>query len=149
MQPCVSVFECVLLQNHVNEWLLFRGANEGQLQDEILKLLTPTLALEPLVIYLEQPDVGEALRRTGEQRPGWLPRVIDYVTESPYGRKHDLRGEAGLITYFSYRQSLERRLLQSLPCKSDLLSPSADGWDELLAQSVAAWQAGLTPSPQG
>ncbi len=143
----VSVFECVLLQNRVNEWLLFHDADEERIFSEIEALLKPTLPLRPLLIHLQQPDIADALRHTGAQRPGWLEYMMLYIEKSPYGKKNDLRGEDGLVEYFSRRQAMEERIVRRLPCETLLLS-LADGWDELLEKCVAAWHTQVSPSPQ-
>lgn len=116
----IQIFECALLQNAVNEMLLFRGAEEEAITKYIIKLIDAVKNLNPVILYLDV-DVNTAIERAARERVDgdgnrvWENRVAEYIENSPYGKKNGLKAIAGLYQYFRERKQLEERILEKLP----------------------------------
>ena len=131
----ISVFECVFLQNHINELLLFYKKNEGEIAEYLLELAGTAADLHPAVIYLEQNDVRRTIENVSKERVNfkgeriWMERVIDYICSSPFGKEKGLSGLEGMIEYFKIRQEIELSVLGSLPFRSEKISSGGKDWD--------------------
>lgn len=131
------VFECSFLQNHINELLLFHNSSEEEIKQYLNRLIETVKALNPILIYLNQPDVGETIRRVSEIRVNeqgeqvWKNRVIEYVENTPFGQTHGLTGFLGMIKYFEMRKALELSLLEELPIRTYLLDNPNYNWEQV------------------
>lgn len=116
----IQIFECSLLQNHVNELMLFRDANERELLQFIKELIGFVSELRPVIIYLDV-DVKSSINRAAEQRVDgegnrvWEEFVVNYIANSPYGVKQGLNGIDGMYQYFEQRKEVELEILTQLP----------------------------------
>ncbi|ABX42582.1 P-loop NTPase family protein [Lachnoclostridium phytofermentans] len=116
----IQIFECALLQNAVNELLLFRGAEEETITNYIIKLIETVKNLNPVILYLDV-DVNTAIERAVRERVDgdgnrvWENRVAEYVENSLYGKKNGLKGVEGMYRYYRERKQLERKILEKLP----------------------------------
>lgn len=126
-----TVFESVLLQNSVNELLLFKNADKNEITEYINRLLQGVRHLQPTIIYL-QIDAAEAVSAAAAERVDekgnrvWESRVTEYITNSPYGKKHGLSGVEGMTEYFIGRQGLELQTLKNLSAESIVLHTTLD-----------------------
>ena len=117
----VNVFECAFLQNHINELLLFHCMSEEHIKNYLLNLITTVNKLEPILIYLNQPNVYETIEKASELRVNedgkkvWMEGVVTYIQESPFGLAHSLSGFEGMVTYFEYRKKIELSIISKLP----------------------------------
>lgn len=118
-----AIFECAFLQNTVNELTLFACMEEDALFRHLKELADSVSRLDPLVLYLDM-DAEAAVNRAAEERVDgrgnrvWEQRVSEYISASPYGRKHGLSGVSGMYRYFETRRQLELRLLERLPVEA-------------------------------
>ena len=64
----MSVFECAYMQNHVNELLFWRNADEDTIIAHHNRLIDSVKLLSPVVVYLAQPDIRETIQRIAEER---------------------------------------------------------------------------------
>ena len=79
--------------------------------------------LNPKLIYLVQLDTYETIKRVAEERvssdksqwPDWIDRVISYIEDSQYGRKHGLKGFDGVVAFFEARKKIELAVIDKLP----------------------------------
>ncbi|MDX1359695.1 MAG: thymidylate kinase, partial [Clostridia bacterium] len=81
----VYIFECAFLQNHLNELLLYHEPAYDYILDYFMRLSQVFANLDPVIIYLDQADNDETIRRAADERisddasvPNWIDRVIDY-----------------------------------------------------------------------
>lgn len=119
----ITVFECAYLQNHINELLLFHNMDERDIIDYLLELIQTVKDLNPILIYLEQPKVYETIKRVSDARKNkdgqhvWMERVMNYIADTPYGKRNALSGFDGMVTYFEQRKKIEQKILSQLPIK--------------------------------
>ena len=127
----INIFECALLQNSINELMLFECLEENQISKYIKSLCECVKALNPIVIYIDI-DVKTALRRAAAERIDengqmvWQESVAHYIENSPYGIKNNLKGVEGMEEYFERRMLFEKRILESLPVEKYLVHMDID-----------------------
>lgn len=135
------VFECALLQNHVNELLLFQNASNHEIFEYINELSLAVQNLKPVVIYLDV-DANSSIKRAADERVDshgnriWESRVVDYLANSPYGKRKGLTGIDGLYRYFEERKELERELLEKLPVEKQIISFELGNQNEIVEQVI-------------
>ena len=79
---------------------------------EIAEIIKP---LNPVIIYIDLPDVRAAIDRVIDERgDDWLNAVIDYHVSQGYGKQNSLSGYDGYIQCLEERKVRELRILQKL-----------------------------------
>ncbi len=114
------VFECSFLQNLTEDLILFHEKSD----EEILKFyreLFAALDKESFrLVYLHSEDIEENIRIISKERsdtdgtPLWLPMMLEYLKNSPYGIKHGLESFEDLIAHLTHRQELELRIIKEV-----------------------------------
>ena len=122
------VFNCVLLQNPMCETMMRFGLTEAESAAHIRQIAEIIAPMEPTVIYLHNDDIAQSIRRTAQDRPGWLDAVIDYHVNGGYGRSIRTSGFEGYIACLTERQRREERILHDLPVHVLVLDNSCANW---------------------
>lgn len=138
----IIIFECAYLQNHLNELLGFHHKNKGFIINYMIDLINIVKKLNPLLIYLSQPNVGETISRVAKERispdkskyEDWIDLVIKYVEKSMYGKLHDLKGFDGSVQFFEERKKLELAVIEQLPIDKAVIENSDYNWDKVFDQ---------------
>ena len=114
------VFECSFLQNLTEDLILFHEKSD----EEILALYREffaTLDKESFrLVYLYSDNIEENIRIISQERsdtngtPLWLPMMLEYLKNSPYGLRHKLEYFDDLITHLRHRQELELRIIKEV-----------------------------------
>ena len=118
----IKIFECALLQNSINEWILFRGGTEGSITAYVKELIQAMKKLDPIIIYLS-PNPKESIKRAAKERVDdqghhiWEEGITQYIASSPYGRSKGLVGTLGMYQYFEQRREMEISILEKLSVK--------------------------------
>lgn len=137
----INIFECALLQNHVNELLLFHCEEEEKIYKYIKELLYSVAKLKPIIVYLDI-DSEVSIKRAADERIDdsgnrvWESRVSEYITNSPYGIKHGLTGTLGMYSYFAKRKNLELKILEQLPVETFVIPINIDNQTEIEEQFI-------------
>ena len=116
------IFECVLLQNHLNELILRYNKSEEYMLEYIQGLLDQLPDIDLQIIHLEQANVRKKLSYIIEERTPetmnipkkWVDLVIDYLKRQPYAKELGYEGEEGVYQYYKDRQEIEKRLIKQL-----------------------------------
>ena len=130
------VFECIFLQNHINELILKFNLNENEIIDYFIELVGCLNDFEVKLIYLEQSNVDITLTKTIKARRSsppyrdWIDLVIEYLESTKYGKELDYIGLDGAIRYFKYRQELELKILDKLSIRTEIYE-ILDNYDEV------------------
>lgn len=115
------VFECCFLQNPLTMGLIKYDLPEATLRAYIERIATIIAPLQPVLIYVDQPDVERSFRKALQERPTeWADDFVSYYTEQAYGANHSLSGVEGTIAILQARQALERQLLEILPFRVEV-----------------------------
>ena len=135
----LNIFECAFLQNHVNELLFWRNADEDIVISHHNKLLDSVKCLSPVLIYLSQTDIVETIQRIAKERVSenngnWIDRCIAYCENSPYGKKHCIKGFDGATEFFAIRKQLEMKILNQLSTPHIIIENENYDWDNVWEQ---------------
>lgn len=137
----VYVFECVYLQNHINELLAFHQWDREACVPYFKALLEPVKALNPLLIYLNPLDIPATIDHVATQRrsdnpdhPDWIDLCNGYVADSPYGQAHHLTGLEGSLQYFDHRVDAERYIIEHLDMDKLIIDRNGTSWDVVFQQ---------------
>ncbi|VWX34399.1 hypothetical protein [Exiguobacterium oxidotolerans] len=138
------VFECCFLQNPLTIGLIKYDLPEATLEAYIERLAAIIEPLQPILIYVDQPDVEKSFRKAIKERPTeWAEGFVSYYTLQAYGVNRSLSGIGGTITVLQERQAVERQLLDTLPFRVEVFSnedfsaEARQGWLEQLIQTDA------------
>ncbi len=111
----IYVFNCIFLQNPMCETMMRFGMDATASQNYISEISEIIKPLNPIIIYINQPDVKEAINSVIDERGNnWLNAVIDYHISQGYGKEHNLSGYDGYIKCLEERKIRELNILQTL-----------------------------------
>lgn len=115
------VFECCFLQNPLTMGLIKYDLPEATLRAYIERLVSIIAPLQPVLVYVDQPDVKQSFRKALKERPTeWANGFVSYYTEQAYGVNRSLSGVEGTIAILQARKALERQLLEMLPFRVEV-----------------------------
>lgn len=136
-EEAIYIFECAFMQNQIVELFLCSAKPYEQIKNHMNKLVSTVKNLNPLLIYLSQPDVAKTIAHVGAERHSdafdWLTQFISYSENTPYAKAHNLQGLAGAIAMQEQRKQIELALLQELPLQSFVQENVGFNWEQ-------AWQ---------
>lgn len=122
-EKTIYVFNCVFLQNPMCETMMRFDLDFGESQDYIAQISKIIRPLNPLIIYIDQPDPRQAIGQVLEERGSeWLNAVIEYHTSQGYGKRHHLQGFEGYIRCLKERRIREISILRTLDLDSFIIS---------------------------
>ncbi len=136
----LTIFECAYLQNQLCELIYFYKLDKSSIEKYMLNLIQKVKKLKPVMFYLNAPGISEHIRRLGEDRVNekgekdWLRQMTLYTENSPYGRKHHLKGFEGAVKGFEKRKQIELNLINKLPLKTYIIDNPDYNWDEVWKQ---------------
>jgi hypothetical protein len=115
------VLECCFLQNPLTMGLIKYDLPKETLRAYINRLATIIAPLQPVLVYVDQPDVERSFRRAlNERPPEWADGFVSYYTEQAYGVNRSLSGVEGTIAILRERKALEHQLLKTLPFRVEV-----------------------------
>ena len=140
-EDTIYVFNCVLLQNPMCETMMRFGFSEEESRQYIGQIAEIIRPMNPVVIYLNNDDIADSVRKAAAERPGWLNGVIDYHVHGAYGESISAEGFEGYIQCLTERQERELRILSTLPVERLVLENPQREWKAAQKQLSAALQA--------
>jgi hypothetical protein len=128
------IFECVLLQNHINELILAYNQTKNQILKYYNTLTQSLKNKDCTVFYIKQENIDTTLSRIIEERRSpdkemykdWIDLVVDYWGTQPYAKELGYQGVDGVYSYFKDRQQIELEVLQRFPLEHKVLSLNQD-----------------------
>ena len=127
------IFECIYLQNHINELKLKFSLSETDmidyfqdLMDKLSKFETTILYIKPLNIKATFDKVIEERKSNNKNYKDWIDQVIEYLEGTKLGKKLGYVGYDGALKYFIDRQKLECDLLRNLTTKKVIFEQKED-----------------------
>lgn len=119
----IYVFNCIFLQNPMCETMMRFGMKEAESADYIREISEVIRDLNPVIVYIDQPNVRKAIDMVLEERgKDWLEAVIDYHTNQGYGKENSLTGYDGYIKCLEERKKRELNILSQLDIDSFIIS---------------------------
>ncbi|MBE5930218.1 MAG: hypothetical protein E7268_04040 [Lachnospiraceae bacterium] len=132
------VFECSFLQNLTEDLILFHEKSDEEILAFYRELYDALDKDSFRLVYLYSDDVEENIRIISKERsdtdgtPLWLPMMLEYLKNSPYGMKHSLENFDDLIAHLKHRQYLELRIIKEVVREHAVILPSKKCSKELL-----------------
>ncbi len=109
----VVILESCFLQNPLTVLLAKHNLAPAPAVAHLQRLAAAVRPLDPLLVYLWQPDTRATLEHAAAERPAdWLNFVIGYVTGQAWGRATGQAGFDGMVAFYEMRKTLE---LDALP----------------------------------
>ena len=141
MENKVSIFECAFLQNHFCELVGIHGVDDEHITRHLRSLIGAVEELNPILIYLTQPDVAETISRGAKERVStdkdqysdWIDLVIGWVEKTTYAKTNGLNGYDGVIRFFEKRKNLEMQVIEKLPIHTHVLENPNYDWDNVFS----------------
>jgi hypothetical protein len=113
------IFECCFMQNPLTVLIARHNLDTADAAGHILRLAETTRPLDPLMIYLDPPDIRRTLEKAAQNRPKeWLDYVTGYITGQAWGAANRRSGESdfdGMVRFYEMRRNLEQDLFVRLP----------------------------------
>lgn len=147
-----QVFECSLLQNTVEDMILFRKMPDDGILRFYGQVRAALAGRDYRILYLETQDIRasiDAVRKErvddqGQER--WFSMVCEYFNASPYAQAHGLKGFEGFVAHLRHRQALELRICREIFPEETVILPSKktdglpllaeiDGWRKDVGES--------------
>jgi len=128
------LFECTLLQNHVNQLFAVYGLEDQEVIKHIGSLLDNLSDYHPIILYIKQTNIPSTLDRISKERispnkdmhSDWIDMAIQYTEQTVFGKKNSLKGRKLLLDYLRTRQCLEEKILQELEVESHIVPLDED-----------------------
>ena len=115
-----NIFECSLLQNAVEDMILFRDMSDDAILDFYKEVRSALEGKEYEIWYIESSDIEQnlsAVRKERTDKDGneiWFNMVMEYFTGSPYAEKRSLKSSGDFLAHLQHRQALELRICREL-----------------------------------
>lgn len=134
------LFEASFFQNIVEDMILFHLKSDEEILAFYRKLYEEIEKENFRMLYLYSDQVEETIAVIKKERCDdqgndmWYSLMMEYLTQSPYGRQHGCRGFSDLIAHLRHRQSLELRIIEEVIGERAAIIP-AKKWkmEEVLA----------------
>ena len=127
------IFECSFFQNSIESMMLFYQMEEKQIADfykEAYGILKPGGFL---MFYLEPGNIRENILQIKKERSDekgvelWYPLMLNYLTESPYGKAHGYKDFEDMISHFERRCEIEANIVENV-LKTDCIKLQAKNY---------------------
>lgn len=112
-----QIFECSIFQNIIENQILFLEMTDDEIMKFYHNVKLMLAGKQYEIVYLDVDDIRaaeEIIRKERSDDSGnelWYPLMISYLEESPYGKRHSLKGMDGLTKHLEHRRNLEKRIL--------------------------------------
>lgn len=125
-----QIFECSILQNIIENQMLYLMMADDEILDFYRRLERVLAGKKYGLVYLHVDDIPgtiEVIKKERSDEHGnelWFPLMTRYVEESPYGKKHALTGMEGLTRHLERRRALEHRIIEEVFAKNSMILKS-------------------------
>ncbi len=129
-EPFTYVFECCFLQNPLTTLIARHNLEPEGAARHVLGTAQNVKSLEPVIIYLDPPDIRQTLVSVAQSRPQeWLEYVIQYITGQEWGQVNQQAGFDGMVNFYQMRRDLEKSILPRLPVRSLWVENAGQDWE--------------------
>ena len=133
------IFECSLLQNIVEDLMLYRNASNDEILSFYREIREALEGKEFRILYLQARDIPGNLQTIRKERSDengnevWFPMMLEYFDHCPSSMANGLSGEKALLDHFAQRQELELRICREIFPDQYVILHSKEYSDEDLA----------------
>ena len=115
-----EIYNGTVFQNIIENQMLYLMMTDEEILDFYRKLEQVLSNKTYKIIYLDVEDIFgtiEVIRKERSDDEGnelWFPLMVQYLEDSPYGKRHLLRGMDGLLMHLERRKKLEHRIISEI-----------------------------------
>ena len=115
-----NIFECSLLQNAVEDMILFRDLSDDAILEFYKEVRSALEGKEYRIYYIESPDIRENLNAVRKERVDkdgkeiWFNMLMEFFINSPYAKKRSLNQYEDLLMHLRHRQALELQICREI-----------------------------------
>lgn len=127
------LFECAFLQNIVEDLILFHQLSDEEIMDFYRRLYAVMPREHFRLLYLYSDKIAENIRIIQRERSDdqgnqlWYPMMMEYLVNSPYGKRHGYGEFEDLISHLRHRQQVELRIVQEIVGDRARILPAKEG----------------------
>jgi len=132
------ILESIFLQNSVMPAFIdgAPAAAVNQICAEIQRQAAPA---EPFLVYLRPTDIAAAIARVHQTRgEPWSSRNLDFVENSPWARRRNLRGRNAVVRLYQAWEPVESQLYLRYPFGKLMVPDPQLDWPTALQRIYAA-----------
>lgn len=128
------LFECSFFQNIIEDLILFHQLNDEEIIEFYQGLYNVAQKEDFLLLYLYSDQLEECIKTIKKERCNhqgeelWYVMMLEYLVRSPYGKQHDYREFADMISHFQHRQQLELCIIHEVIKNNAVILP-AKNWE--------------------
>ena len=114
------LFECSFFQNIIEDLILFQQLDDDEIVEFYRELYSMVNKEQFLLLYLFSDKLEENLKIIKKERSDdqenefWYPLMLEYLVQSPYGKKHEYHTFEDMLDHFRHRQQLELRIIKEI-----------------------------------
>ncbi|MBQ8518292.1 MAG: hypothetical protein IJ455_01645 [Agathobacter sp.] len=114
------LFECAFFQNIMEDLILFHELSDEEIVEFYRELFGVIDKSNFCLLYLYSDKLEEFLQVVRKERCDnagnemWYPLMMNYLKDSPYGRKHGYEDFGDMVAHFKHRQALELRVIEEV-----------------------------------
>lgn len=138
----VYIFECIYLQNHINELILKHNLSKENILKYMKELINTIKDFNPIVFYLKPKNIEKTIKNIADLRRSdnplykdWIDLVIEYFENTKYGKKLGYIGYEGALKFFKDRVIIEEKVLKSISVKNHILNID-NNYNEVLKEII-------------
>lgn len=126
------LFECSFFQNVIEDLILFHMLSDEEIIEFYRNLFRCIDAKKFILFYLYSDKLEENIKIIQKERCDengnelWYQMMLEYLVNSPYGRKHECSAFEDMISHFKHRQELELRIVKEIIGKNAVILPAKE-----------------------
>ena len=126
------LFECAIFQNIMEDLILFHELSDEEIVDFYCELYDVLDKENVRLFYLFSENIEENLQIVKKERSDndgnemWYPLMLNYLKDSPYGRKMGILGFDDMVAHFRHRQMLEMRVIEEVLGECAVVLPAKE-----------------------
>lgn len=128
------LFECAFFQNIMEDLILFHECSDEEIVDFYRELFERVDKENFRLFYLYSENLEGILQVVKKGRSDnvgnemWYPLMMNYLKNSPYGKKHGYQEFDDMVAHFKHRQMLEMRVIKEVLGECAVVLPAKE-WE--------------------
>ena len=124
------LLECSFMQNLVEDLILYQQYSDEEIIALYHRLYKKVDKSKFLLLYLYDEDIATQIgkirkeRCDGSGQEMWYPLMLEYLKQSPYGKKNGFDGFDDMIAHFKHRQAVELRIIEEVVKENAWILPA-------------------------
>lgn len=125
-----NLFECSLFQNIIEELILYYCKTEEEIISFYRELFEIIKHKNFLLLYIYSDDIESNILKIKKERSDengvelWYPLMMQYLNDSPYGKKSKFIDISDMVAHFKMRMNLELRIIKEIMGDYSMILPA-------------------------